>query len=73
MGALKTFLAGLGAFLTALAEWWQRRAQEERDAADRSRRDDVLDDPAGEWMRKFKEQSKGTPTGSGAGEQHDQR
>ena len=73
MGALKAFIAGLGAILTALAEWWQRRAQEERAASDSSRRDAVLGDPAGEWMRKFKEQSKGTPTGSGAGEQHEER
>ena len=73
MGALKTFLAGLGAFLTAIAEWWQRRAQEERDAADRSRRDAVLDDPAGEWMRRFKDQTRGTPTGPGDGEQHEER
>ena len=66
MGSIKAFLAGLGAFLSAVSRWWEARQREEARAQAQLEADRIAADPASEWLRKFKHQAN-PPSGPDAG------
>ena len=57
MGALKVFLAGVGAALLALSKWWEERKRRERQQDAQARADRIAADPGAEWVRMFKQQA----------------
>ena len=57
MGALKVFLAGVGAALLALSKWWDERKRRERQQDAQARADRIAADPGAEWVRRFKQQA----------------
>ena len=60
MGALKVFLAGIGAALLALSKWWEREQRAKHIKAAQDRADHIAADPGAEWMRRFNSQANPT-------------
>ena len=64
MAWLKTFLLGIGALAQVIAQMLTS-ARIKREQADAQSSADRIDaDPAGEWMRRFREQRDGTGSAS---------
>jgi hypothetical protein len=55
--SLKAFLLGVGVFLTALANWWEKRQEQKRHEEAQKSYDAINTDPTGEWLRRFKPES----------------